>query len=218
MRALLFCLLLVPSLALAKPPAKRDVDQTIIRMPVEELSALRDAEARVREDQDAIARYTEEEKWAQLDFKAARHWVDAGKLIIKALTADADAAKAWARTEDQAELAAQLSRAESNQAWREARADEAKEFTSFQGARLAWAKAALKHDEADVEHQRMAAYDKKIGGSADSQVEIGKLQQQVGRDAAAEGKARQKMEKAEHAWQSAADKATHLDPSADKAK
>ena len=218
MRALLFCLLLIPSLALAKPPAKKDVDQTIIRMPVEELTALRDAEARVREDQDALARYGDEAKWAQLDAKAARHWVDAGKLIIKALEADAEAAKAWARIEDQADLAAQTSRAQSNHAWREARAVEAREFDAFQSARLSWAKAALKHDEADVDHQRMVAYDKKVGGSADAQVEIGKLQQQLGRDAEAAGKARQRMEKAEHAWQTAASKAKHLDPSADKAE
>ncbi len=218
MRLLLTCLLLIPSLALAKPPAKKDVDQTIIRMPVEELKDLRDAEAHVREDQDALALYGDEQKWAQLGGKAARHWVDAGKLIIKALNADDAAAKAWARVDDQAELAAQITRAEANLAWREARLIEAKAFNDFQAARLGWAKAALKHHEAEVEHQRMVAYDKKVGGSADAQVEIGKLQQQLGKEATSEGKARQKMEKAEHNWKGAAGKASHLDPSPDKAK
>jgi hypothetical protein len=218
MRTLMLVLFLVPAVALAKPPAKKDVDQTIIRMPVTDLEELREAEARVREDQDALVRYSAEQKWAQLDAKAATKWVDAGRSIVKALTADAEAAKAWARIEDQAELAAQLKRAEANSTWREARLEAAKEFNEFQGARAGWAKAALKHHETDVELQRMRAYDRKVGGSADAQVEIGKIQQQLGKDASSEGKARQKMEKAEHAWKGAAGQADHLDPNASKAK
>jgi hypothetical protein len=218
MRAFLFLILLVPAVASAKPPAKKDVDQTVLRMPVEELQALRDAEGKVREGQDALARYTLEEQWAQLDWKAAKEWLDAGKGIIKALEADAASAQAWARIDEQVDLAAQVKRAQANLAWREARFEEAKAFNDFQDARLQWAKAALKHAESEVEHQRMVAYDKKVGGSADAQVEIGKLQQQLGKDATAEGKARQKMEKAEHAWQSAASQSSHLDPNPPKAE
>ncbi len=218
MRPLILCLMLLPAVALAKPPAKKDVDQTIIRMPVEELSALREAEARVREDTDALARYTSESKWAQLDWKAAKAWVDAGKTIIKALQADAESATAWARVDEQADLAAKIRRAEANLAWREARLEEAKTFNDFQDARLVWAKAALSHDQASVEHERMAAYNAKVGGSADAQVEIGKLQQKLGKEAQTEGKARQKMEKAEHAWQTAAAKAGHLNPTPDAAE
>ena len=212
MRPLILVLLLIPSLAIAKPPAKKDVDTTIIRMPIEELGELREAEGRVREDDALVVRYTEESKWSQLDEKAARQWVDAGKAILKALQADAESAQAWGRLEEQAALAGELKRAESNLAWREARLEEAGKFSDFQSARLFWAKEQLQHDKTDVEHQRMAAYNKKVGGSADAQVEIGKIQQQLGKDATAEGKARQKMEKAEHAWQDAAAKSAKLNP------
>lgn len=216
MRTLLLCLLLIPSLATAKPPPKKVVDETIIRMPVEELEELREAEGKVREATDAYERYGLEEKWALLDSRAAKAWVDAGKQIVKALQLDAESAEAWARADEQTALAGKIKRAELNQAWREARLDAARAFNEYQGLRLTWGKAALQHLEADVDLQRMRAYDKKVGGSADAQVEIGKLQQALGKHAAAEGRARQKMDKAEHTWKGAAGKAKQLDPNAGK--
>ena len=214
MRSLILALLLVPALAVARPPSKKEVDQELVRMSIEDLSALRDAEDQLRQAETQLAAADQEGKNAVLDGKAARLWVDAGKSIQKALEAETKAADAWARIDQRASLASKSTIAEANLSWREARLDAAKEFQSYQQARINWAKSVVDTAQAQVAVERMKAYDAKVGGNPDAQLELGKRQNALGKAKSAEGKTRSKMEKAEAVWQGAQGKAQHIDPNA----
>ncbi len=214
MRSLFLVLLLVPAVALARPPTKKEIDQELVRMSIDDLTAVRAAEAELRDATSQLEAAEQEGKNGVLDSKAARAWVDAGKAIVKALEAETKAADAWAQTNQRAKLAAKSTVAEANLSWREARLDAAKSFQTFQQARIQWAKAVVDEAEAQIQVERLIAYDAKIGGSPDAQLELGKQQQALGKAKSNRGKARNKMDKAEGDWQSDVGKAQHLDPNA----
>ena len=216
MRTLALVLLLIPSLAIARPPSKKEIDQELVRMSIADLTDLRAAESSLRDATAQLEAAEQEGNNAALDGKAARSWVDAGKAIIKALEAETKAADAWARVDQRADLASKSTVAEANLSWREAQLEASKEFQTFQQTRINWAKAVVETAKSQIAVERLIAYDTKIGGSPDAQLELGKQQQALGKAKSNEGKMRGKMDKAEADWQSAVGKAQHLDPNAGK--
>ena len=215
MRSLILVLLLVPALAIARPPTKREIDQELIRMSSDQLSAVRAAEGELREATRQLEAAEQEASRAVLDLKAARSWVDAGNAIVKAFEAETTAADAWARVDQRAELASKSTVAAGNLTWREANLEAAKQLQAFQQARTSWAKAVVDAAKVQVEVERLITYNEKIGGSPDAQLALGKEQKALGRARSNEGKARKKMDNAEADWQSAVGKAEHLDPGTD---
>ncbi len=216
MRSLILVLLLVPAVALAKPPTKKEIDQELVRMSIDDLTDLRAAEAELRDATTQLEGAEQEGKNGVLDGKAARSWVDAGKAIVKALEAETKAADAWARVDQRAKLASKSTVAEANLSWRVARLEATKKFQSYQQTRIQWAKAVVDTAKAQIQVERLIAYDKKIGGSPDAQLELGKHQKALGKAKSNAGKARNKMDKGEGDWQGAVGKAQHLDPNAKK--
>ncbi len=214
MRSLTIALLLIPALALAKPPTKKQIDQELVRMSVEDLAGVSEAEDKLRDAKAEFRTAKKEDSNAALETKAARAWLDSAKAEIKALEAQTKSADAGGAVNERADLASTSMVAEASLTWREARFEAAKRNETLQTDRLTWARALIERAKTEVELERLLAYDNKIGGSPEAQLEIGKQQQALGKAKTAEGKARSAMEKAERGWQDAAEKADQLDPDA----
>jgi len=206
--------LLTATPALGRGPVKKDVDAALLRMPVEQLTGVHEAERVHRGAEEQLERIEGELAVAWLDSKASKAWVDAGESILRAIKAERKAAEGGQRTEELAQLAAQAVRSEASLAWRQSRQEAARSLVSFHQSRVSWAKAELDRSGQGVEVARMQAYNTSLGGDPDVEQEIGRLQTRLGRLAGAEGRERLKMERAEAEWQEHVARAALLDPSA----
>lgn len=206
----IFCL---PAPAEAKAPSKKDIDEALLRLSVDQLSALREAETTHREGELQLERIQADLDIAWADSKATKAWVDANESILRAIDMQRKAADAGNRTDELATLAQQTVRSEASLAWRKARTNAAKGGVSFQQERVGWAKSELDRRAQAVELERWRAYGVAVGEDPDVQQEIGRAQTRLGRLAESEGKARVKMERAEADWHELTAKAAYLDPS-----
>ncbi len=204
--------LLAPSLSMAKAPSKKEVDEVLLRLSVEQLTELRAAEDGARAGKTMLEQIEAELSVAMLDLRASKAWVDAGQAILKAIEADERAAGEGHRVDELARLASQRVRSEASLAWREARQGAAKAEVAYHQSRVVWGRAELARLEQAVELERLEAYDVGIGGDPDTQQEIGRAQTKLGRLAGTESKERGKMERAEADWQEAVARAAALDP------
>lgn len=211
---LLTAALLAPAATFAKAPAKKDVDEALIRMSAEQLTDLRAAEDAQRAGAITVEQIQADVDVAWLDHKAAKAWVDAGEGILRAIDAQKRAADEGNRTEELARLASQTVRSEASLTWRKERQDAAKAEVEFHQARLTWAKSEQARLAQAVELERLKAYDVSLGGDPDTQQEVGRAQTKLGRLAGTEGKDRLKMERAEATWQEAVARAAAHDPGA----
>ena len=205
-------LLLAPASVAAKGPSKKDIDEALLRMSVEQLEDVRNAESAHRDGALQLEMIQGELEVAWADHRAAKAWVDANEGILRAIEAQRKAADAGNRTDELANLAQQTVRSEASLAWRKARAEAAKAQVDFQQERVGWAKSELSRLETAAELERWRAYDVSVGGDPDVQQEVGRIQTKLGRLAATEGKDRLKMERAEAKWQELVTKASVLDP------
>jgi len=220
MRLLLYvaavAVLWAPSSAYAKGPSKKDIDEALLRMSVEQLASMREAEASHREGELRLERIQTDLGVASADNKAARAWEDANEAILRAIDGQRKAADLGNRTDELAMLAEQTVRSEASLAWRQARTEASKAEVNLHQERVLWAKAEIERRAQAAELERWRVYDVAVGGDAEVAQEIGRIQTKLGRLAGAEGKARLKMERAEAKWQELAAKAAVLDPSKSK--
>ena len=205
--------LLAPAGLQARPPSKKDVDQTLLGLSSQDLSPVRDAEDRHHDHEQQIEAVEAELAIARLELDAAKSWHDAAKTVEKALEDSQKAAQAKADTEAIEDLAARLARAKQTTEWREARWQAEREHVSLQQARLSLAKAEENRSKEEIELARLTVYNDAIGTDADVEVEIGKSQAKVGRLGAQVGRDRKKAEEAERSYDDAIAKAANLDPS-----
>ena len=210
---LLTLALLVPVSAFAKPPTKKEIDQTLLGLSSKDLRPISEAEDTLHGLEQHRAVVESELANAKLDQTASKAWVDASKAVGVALEASEKAAEAAARTDELEELAARRVRGKQTLDWREARWQAARESVALQQARLALAKAEINRAQARVELARLEVYNDSLGGDADVEVEIGKAQAKIGRLGTQVGKDRKKAEKTERAYDDAVAEAGRLDPS-----
>jgi hypothetical protein len=190
----LFALLLVAALATpaaARAPTKDDVDKALLLVDDAGRAGIDDAQTAL---DDALAKQEETQRAydnAQVEVKAAKAWVDAAKAVVSALTAEG----AWAEALGDEAFRADTSKArvegENNIAWREAVHDAARAHVEKQSALLQEAKAVVSQRELELELARMEAYAAQTG-SADGDMEVGKLQTRVGKAKTAAAKAAKK--------------------------
>ncbi len=207
--------LLLPAVASAKAPTRKEIDEALLRLSAEQLEGVRAAEAELREGERELEGIQSDLDVAWLDTKAARSWVDANEAIIRAIKADQKAADQGNRTEQLATLAAQMVRTEAALTWRKSRHDAGKEAVSLQQARVSWSKAEVDRLEVALDLARLRAYDVAIGGDPEVQEEAGKLEVKLGRAGQSEARERSKADRALAKWQEAVARADTLNPTTD---
>ncbi len=195
--------LTVPAIASAKAPSKKQIDEALLRLPESDRGRVTAAE---RDIADADARLTEASKdldIARMDNTAAKTWVDASGSVLKAIGVERKAAEAAARTADLERIATQQVRSEASRKWRKSRHDAAKARITYVQAKIAWIKAEQTRLDVVLKEAKLLTYQASIEDTADVAEEIGKTVTSRGKAEASSAKARDKMEKAEVAWQSA---------------
>ncbi len=205
--------LLAPVSAVAKPPTRKEIDQTLLGLSSKDLTPISEAEDTLHGFEQHRKVVESELANAKLDQTASKAWVDASKAVGVALEASEKAAEAAARTEELEELAARRARSKQTLDWREARWQAARESVALQQARLALTKSEINRAQARIDLARLEVYNASIGGDADVEVEIGKAQTKIGRLGTQVGKDRKQAEKTERTYDDAVAEAARLDPS-----
>ena len=205
--------LLLPVSAGAKPPTKKEIDQTLLGLSPKDLTPISKAEDTLRGFEQHRTVVESEIANAKLDQTASKAWVDASKAVGLALEASEKAAEAAARTDELEELAARRARSRQTLDWREARWKAARESVALQQARLALSKSEINWAQARVDLARLEVYNASIGGDVDVEAEIGKAQTKIDRLGTQVVKDRNKAEKTERAYDDAVAEAGRLDPS-----
>jgi hypothetical protein len=200
------------SIALAKGPSKKQIDEAMLRLPESDLVRVTTAESDIRGAEDQMKEAEKDLDIGRKDNAAAKSWVDASAAVLRAIGVDRKAAEAAARTVDIERLATQQVRSEASQRWRKARHDAAKARISYVQAKLVWIRAERSRLDVALKEARLQTYKVSVEDTPDIDEELGKTVTSRGKAESTSAKARDKMEKAEVAWQSAVATATALAP------
>jgi len=211
-RSLLLLALLLPVLALAKPPSSKEVDEALLRLSPGDLSEVDAGQRAVVAAEAAQAAVEQDIAFAKNDIKAAKSWDEASAAVLKALRHEQEAAQARQDDEELTRLARVGGDAESNAAWRKARTKQHEARLAFDQARLAHAKTSLALIQAEYQVTRMEAYARAVGQSGDVDTELGKRHTSVGKAKKQDARAATKRDKAEDAWKTASLEAERLSP------
>ena len=206
-------LVLLPSLALAKAPTKKEIDRTLLGLSKGKLAEVTDSEDHLHEMKIDQENREKDLAIAKLNLQAAKAWVDASQAVSVALELSTKAAEADSQTEETEDYAARVVRARRTSEWRDARWQAARSAVALQQTRITLARSEVSHAAIQVDLARLGIYDKTIGGDADVEVEMGKAQVKLGRVATQMGKDRRKAEEAQRAYDDLVARAAELDPS-----
>ena len=198
--------------ALAKGPSSKQIDEAMLRLPGSDLARVTEAEANLREARALSDATSRDLDIARKDTTAAKAWVDASNSVLKAIGLDRRASEDAARTSQLERLATEQVRSESSLRWRKSRWEAAKTRITYVQTKIAWIKAELTRLDIALTEAKLVTYKASVADTPDVDQEIGKVVTNRGKSEGNSAKARDKMENAEVAWQSATATATALAP------
>ena len=209
---LAFAVTTVAGPASARGPSKKQLDEAMMRLPSTDVVRVTEAEDSLRVAADVLEGANADLGVARMDERAAKAWVDASNLVLKAIALDRKAAEEAARVADLDRLSTQQVRSEASLKWRMARLDGARDRIVYLQAKIGWAKARLDRLLSALKEAKLVTWKASVEDTPDIDLEIAKASESTAKADGTAAKARGKMEKAELAWQSAVATANALAP------
>ena len=148
----------------------------------------------------------------QADKRAAEARLSAADSSLDALDAEMDAAKMAQRDEQVAHLSGRRIREETARSWRQALAEQADTYLSYEAARARWNRSSVKTLSLGLELERMRAYSASSGRAPGKEIQTGRILTRMGRKGAVEERRAAKMAAARHDWERATQAAAALQP------